>query len=87
MNQISENEMFEHHDHAAMAMNSGDQQIMSESEEANFSFHCDYCGLASIVLIDVISLNQPVLAENSFSYKFLLHSTPNNSLFRPPISA
>lgn len=87
MNQILENEMLEHHDHASMAMSSDKQQMISESDEFNFNFHCDYCGIASIVLVDIIDLHPQVLAKHNSSYSFLLHSTANDSPFKPPISA
>ncbi len=87
MSQIPENQMLDHHNHSAMAMNSDEHQMMSGSDEANSKFHCDYCGIASIALTDIISPNRPVLAEHNSFYSFLLHSNPTDSPFKPPISA
>lgn len=87
MDEMPEDEMSQHHDHTTMKMSPDEHQMMSDNDESNCNYHCDFCGLASIVLIKVTNLNQSTFTEskNSF-YKFSVHSTSIDILFRPPIS-
>ncbi len=90
MSQMPENEMAEHHDHSTMAKMAeapDELKIISENHESACISHCEYCAASSIVLINTINLNQPAFTKHDSSYLFLLHSTPSNSPFRPPISS
>ena len=95
MDQMPDNEKMESHDHASMQMSHDtlDSHKMplnnfSESEESNCNYHCDFCVLLTIALIENNDFNQPNLTESIILLKnYSLLSTTTKSLFRPPISA
>jgi len=88
MYEMPEDKMSQHHEHTTMTMGSDEHQMVSDNVESNCNYHCNFCGFASIVLIEVTNLNQPTFNEskNSF-YNFSVHSTSIDTLFRPPITA